>query len=329
MEESNPKKRKRIEKDPILIVFDMNGVLISRAGERKKDVQLRNHLDTLLDTLWRLYPQVNVAVWSSMMSHNLIPLVQQAFGPRAADLAFVWDQQFCTSLYVKTMTKKLLRKDLKWLKGSPWSQYSPDHVLLIDDDPKKCGANPPGTSLHPATFAGEDDDDLLVISGYIEAMVKSDCRTVPEFVLANPYKNFGRDAAEQDFEGDPDFETVEVYQAEEQAWTAGRFVEELADGRIRVQIGEVDTKVVPAEHVRDLGSKETAAKVFAPPKDRPDDYEDVEVEEEPPTQKLMVAQSKPKPLPHPWQQRESRSQKGAFYYYNPHTGESTLKKPIA
>merc|ERR1719436_1945329 len=144
-----------------------------------------------IDTLWRHYPRLNVAVWSSMKSHNLHPLVHKAFGARATELAFVWDQDSCTTRWRKDMHKPLLRKDLEWLYSGMWAHHMPDHVLLIDDDEIKCEANPQGTAVHPTSFEGDDaDEELLRLAGYLEALAKSDCNSVPEFVLGNPFSEF-------------------------------------------------------------------------------------------------------------------------------------------
>jgi len=171
------------------VILDMNGVLMFRGTGDRKTATLRPHLETLMATLFNYPDQMLVAVWSSMMMHNLRPLVEQAFGERANDLAFVWDQASCTVCRVKGMHKPLLRKDLIKLRQSPVG-YIPGHVLLIDDDPIKCTANPKGTAVHPASFTGNWDDELLRLSGYLEALIQSDAVSVPAFVLAQPYDHF-------------------------------------------------------------------------------------------------------------------------------------------
>jgi len=157
----------------------------------------------LMATLFGYPDQMLVAVWSSMMMHNLMPLVEEAFGEHASDLAFVWDQSKCKFCHVPGMHKPLLRKDLIRLRQSPVG-YVQGHVLLIDDDPIKCTANPKGSAVHPASFTGEWDDELLKMSAYLEALVNSDAVSVPAFVLAQPYEDFevpGRPAASRGCKG--------------------------------------------------------------------------------------------------------------------------------
>lgn len=137
---------------------------------------------------------MKVAVWSSMMPHNLNPLVETAFHGYTDRLAFVWDQSCCTELWVPEMRKPLLRKDLVWLRDSEFAKHIPDQVLLIDDDPIKCTKNPKGTALHPSTW-GEDgnpdgDRELLRITSYIKALVKSASTSAREYVQSNPFEDY-------------------------------------------------------------------------------------------------------------------------------------------
>lgn len=177
---------------PVLVILDMNGVLLLRP-RGGKEAELRPHLSRLLATLDELVLSgaAKIAVWSSMMSHNLHPLVDTAFGESAANLEFVWDQQWCTEGWVEGMRKPLYRKDLHWLRDTWWREHLPDRVLLVDDDPIKCTSNPEGTAVHPASFTGLDGDtELLRLSAYLKALASSDCRSAREYVLANPYETF-------------------------------------------------------------------------------------------------------------------------------------------
>eukprot|EP00927_Polykrikos_kofoidii_P083736 TRINITY_DN8643_c0_g4_i1.p1 TRINITY_DN8643_c0_g4~~TRINITY_DN8643_c0_g4_i1.p1 ORF type:complete len:513 (-),score=101.08 TRINITY_DN8643_c0_g4_i1:192-1730(-) len=175
----------------LLVIFDMNGVLVLRAGSDRAKGSLRPYLDTLLTTLQDLSDRIKIAVWSSMMVHNLQPLVTLAFGPYADDLLFVWDQSQCTQRHQPGLGKPLLRKDLAQLRQTPWAGYAPEGVLLVDDDPIKCSANIAGTAVHPSKWQGDPSDcELLRLSAYLRAIAESDFDTVPKFVKANPWESF-------------------------------------------------------------------------------------------------------------------------------------------
>lgn len=175
-------------KSKILVILDVNGTLLVRTGTNKKNQKLRKHLDVLLSTLDKLKDRVIVGVWSSMMEHNLYPALHGALGQERTDnLAFIFDQAWCTHTRVKGMQKPLLRKDLFWLKQTRFANFMPKRVLLIDDDAIKCTKNPPGTAIHPSAFTGQVDDELLALSAYLENLASADCTSVSEYVLANPY----------------------------------------------------------------------------------------------------------------------------------------------
>mmetsp|Transcript_89440 Transcript_89440/g.251898 ORF Transcript_89440/g.251898 Transcript_89440/m.251898 type:complete len:301 (+) Transcript_89440:101-1003(+) len=275
-----------------LVILDMNGVLLVRRGQKRQNAELRPHLDTFLATLGRLSDagRVAVAVWSSMMAHNLYPLVELAFGARAAALEFVWDHDWCTQLRVPGMSKPLLRKDLVWLSQSPWADYAPDRVLLIDDDPIKCTANPMGTAIHPCSFVGtssedmgawevgygSEDSELLRVAAYLEALVESGCATVPEFVLSMPFETFTvepspakwprrascndaalagageeRRACAEDDEDASGSNSIEAYWPEDDTWLPAELVEVLPGGSMRIHWDGCES-VVPSDYVRGL-----------------------------------------------------------------------------
>jgi len=177
----------------VLVILDMNGVLIHRDQNKKKRGVLRPNMEAFLDELEKLQFRITIAVWSAMSSSNLQRLVLEVFGAeRAAKLAFVWDQQRCTVRQERHTHKPLFRKDLSRLKQTVYSDFVPERVLLIDDDPAKCTANPAGTVIHPLTFRGfpeemERDDELLRLSTYLKGLAESDCPSAREYVLDHPY----------------------------------------------------------------------------------------------------------------------------------------------
>ena len=188
-----------------LVILDMNGVLIHRAGRGAGGAQVRPHIEGL----WRLFEdsrgQLVPAIWSSMARHNLWPLVLRALGEeRAERLAFCWGQECCTPQHRGEGLRPVLRKDLSKLEGTPWGVYLPDSVLLVDDDPLKCSANEQGTAVCPKTFRGtggltaaRDDGELLKLAGYIRAL-SSNAGGVRSFVRSNPYHGWTEEPAGTD-----------------------------------------------------------------------------------------------------------------------------------
>lgn len=192
-----PWKRKadELRSPPVLVILDMNGVLLVRLTSNKAKAELRPYIEDFLATLFEeLSGRVVVAVWSSMMNHNLVPLVHQAFGHYASRLCFVWDQRCCTEKHVPGMHKPLLRKDMVRLQSTPFAAHVQGKILLVDDDAAKCVMNPANTAIHPQSFEGRSanaqDCELLRLSAYIKALVASGCRSVPEFVRAKPLDSF-------------------------------------------------------------------------------------------------------------------------------------------
>lgn len=175
-----------------LVIMDMNGVLMKRSGGGNQNVTMRPHLEEFLKVLSELSESFSVAVWSSMMMHNLEPLVNKVFGELAPSLQFIWDQNSCTKCWVPEMRKPLFRKDLAWLHSTPWASYMPDRVLLIDDDAIKCTANQEGTAIHPSSFEGcaEGDVELLHLAEYLKTLAETADNSVPAFVTSYTYDAF-------------------------------------------------------------------------------------------------------------------------------------------
>uniref|UniRef100_A0A7S4PTS8 Mitochondrial import inner membrane translocase subunit TIM50 n=1 Tax=Alexandrium monilatum TaxID=311494 RepID=A0A7S4PTS8_9DINO len=293
-----------------LVILDMNGVLLVRTGTKRQNAHLRPHIERFLATLWELRDHVTVAVWSSMVRRNLEPLVHQAFGEKSADLAFIWDQDWCTHCRVPGMHKPLLRKDLSRLRSTPWASYAPDHLLLVDDDPIKCTQNPAGTAVHPSSFTGasESDSELLRLAAYVQALASSSCGSVRQFVKSHPYDSFheelpveppckrlradvgGESAAAPSFAS---WEAVEAFSEEFDEWYPASVVQLLEDGSV---------------HIRWDGGDESTDSVLPP-------------------ESVRAAREQPAEGAQPWRRVESRTRAGVYYYYNDSTGETQVEPP--
>lgn len=261
--ELETKKRKKSKGKPeFLIVLDMNGVLILR--KTLKDANHRPYFEEFIEMLWSNYPRLNVGVWSSMMPHNLQPLVQAVFGERAKDLAFVYGQDWCHECWVEGMKKPLLRKDLVWLGQTEWhDHYWGNRILLVDDDPIKCTENEEGCAVHPLTWEGDmDDTELQRLGSYISALAQSDCTSVPEFTLQYPYENYSgapatpprakrarTNTSAASVEYYSAGEDVEAYWPDDGTWLPAKIVATERDGSVRIH-WDGSESIVPAEYVR-------------------------------------------------------------------------------
>ena len=89
------------------VIMDMNGVLMKRGGSGNQHVTMRPHLEEFLKVLSELSESFSVAVWSSMMMHNLEPMVNNVFGEFASSLQFIWDAWRCYGCRSLRKTEKL------------------------------------------------------------------------------------------------------------------------------------------------------------------------------------------------------------------------------
>lgn len=328
------------QKHPMLLILDMNGVLMKRNEADRTQAIFRPHTETFIERMWKLYPRVNVGVWSSMAAKNLNPWVDHAFGEKTKELAFIWDQTWCTKKEVAGMRKPLLRKDLVWLAGTEWAAYQPDHVLLIDDDPIKCTKNPKHTAVHPSSFDGVDDKDeeLLWLAEYIEALVRSDCPTVPQFVSSNPYHLFDMNAAKKERTyleavGDEDVNMIEVFMKDLGQWVShsAKDIQELPSGKVRIELRDGKELVVAAKYVRDVEEAEEPEA-----KKRKNDLalnkssslKVVSLGGNAEGDGAKAGDTGPSRLPAGWKLMRSRSDPGQTYYYNTETGESSFEAPL-
>jgi hypothetical protein len=137
-----------------LLIFDLNGIFLDR---ERDDVQKKPDFTVgrfkcykrpgIKRFLKWVHHHFDVAVWSSTMPHNTIPIVQNIWGKKMKDLKFVFSQNQCTHGGMMG-DKPALLKDLErvWTIF-PW--YNESNTLLIDDSPYKVINNPLYTSIHP------------------------------------------------------------------------------------------------------------------------------------------------------------------------------------
>ena len=91
-----------------LLIFDLNGIFLVRemgATKHKPNFTIGNFKCFVRPGVRKFLKWVHhhfdVAVWSSTMPHNTIPIVRHIWGKKMKDLKFIFSQRQCT--YTGTM----------------------------------------------------------------------------------------------------------------------------------------------------------------------------------------------------------------------------------
>ena len=225
-----------------LIILDLNGLLIHRIykdeyfkfkrlfeehynlgnlarPERKGNfaVWVRPHVKQFLSWLMEHF---HVAIWSSVLYHNISPIVETLLPDEheRERLLFWWNQEHCfceddltatdpkkSKSFYKRLTSVWDTVDIneRWLLNQPNNIDLRDHTLLIDDNKLKVRDNPIHTAIHPRPwklFELYDDnknirifkDDVLGDNGqlktWLEGLLNSN-ETVSKYVEKHPYND--------------------------------------------------------------------------------------------------------------------------------------------
>jgi len=144
-----------------LLIFDLNGIFLVRRRDTTPHkpnftigafkCYVRPGVKKFLK--W-VHHHFDVAVWSSTMPHNTIPIVQHIWGKKMKDLKFIFSQRQCTWTGSMPCGKPIFLKELQYVwEMFPW--YDETNTFLIDDSPHKVVNNPPHTSIHPTPLTFE------------------------------------------------------------------------------------------------------------------------------------------------------------------------------
>lgn len=170
---------KRPQREPKLIVLDLNGLLLYRRVAKDAasapppprpfdkragafHVWLRPHAASFLDFLLARF---HVAIWSSAQLQNVLPLLK-LLRPHDGDekFAFVWSQEQCTDTgesHPENVHRPLFLKETSKIFEDPAHAglFSAENTLLIDDDAYKAEHNLPGTCISPDPYEGETEEE--------------------------------------------------------------------------------------------------------------------------------------------------------------------------
>lgn len=139
-----------------LLIFDLNGIFLvrqKRGGPSHNPTFVVGNFNCYVRPgvkkfLKWVHHYHDVAVWSSTMPHNTLPIVKHIWGKKMKDLKFIFSQRQCTRVGTMDDGKPIFLKELKYVwEMFPW--YDETNTLLIDDSPYKVVNNPPHTSIHP------------------------------------------------------------------------------------------------------------------------------------------------------------------------------------
>jgi hypothetical protein len=221
-----------------LIILDLNGLLIHRVYKddyfkNKRLFEEQSNLGNIARpdrkgnfAVWFrpnvkqflswLMEHFHVAIWSSVLQHNISPIVE-ALLPNEHErsrLLFWWNQEHClvendptttdpkkAKSFYKCLTSVWDTVDIneRWLINQPSDSDLRDNTLLIDDNKLKVRDNPINTSIHPRAwklFELCDDglkifkDDILDDNGHLKQWLEGLLEwngTVIEYVEKNPY----------------------------------------------------------------------------------------------------------------------------------------------
>lgn len=137
-----------------LLIFDLNGVLVTRNRETKEIVP-RPGLKAFLD--W-CFQHFEVAFWSSGQKHNIGRIVFSAVGfKRVKRLLFLWGQDKCI---VHPEEKFVFKKPITKVWGK-FPGYNETNTFIVDDNPKKLEDNPESTWFVVETWNGVDSFDNI------------------------------------------------------------------------------------------------------------------------------------------------------------------------
>lgn len=178
-----------------LLIFDLNGVFVSRDRDNahKTPDFIVNNFNCYIRPGTRkflkwVHYHFDVAVWSSTMRHNTIPIIKNIWGKNMKHLKFIFTQEQCT--YNGKIDKKpiFLKKLVYVWEMFPWANYN--NTLLIDDSIYKCANNPEYTSIHPETFnhnVKRDTDNINAnLKPYLIKLLNSKI-SIPEFVCQTTF----------------------------------------------------------------------------------------------------------------------------------------------
>jgi len=155
----------------MLYIFDLNGCLVYREyipkNKKVKGLMVGRHrvivrpfAGEVMKWLWSQGHQV--AIWTSMIKRNAVPIIELIFGSSRSILAFEWYHEECVVFtgVGEEKGKPLMIKPLKKVR-----EIFPNfgcEMVMVDDSEEKLLANPPESNLVVKEFLGDLKDQEML-----------------------------------------------------------------------------------------------------------------------------------------------------------------------
>ncbi|KAI9299208.1 HAD-like protein [Neoconidiobolus thromboides FSU 785] len=190
---------KSVDRNKLVVVFDLNGVLIRRTSKDKR-VILRPWLQALLDYCDQNY---NVIFWSSVMPASMLQILIKILPNYKQKLVRIYTRNHCTlsgRYNSKCDTIKNLEKlweDLNF-EFNDKNLFNDKNTIIVDDSIIKCKLQPNNQivpDIYQRDIAGEQDTELHYLKHYLNYVNEEYHKNVKLFDVKKiikqvPFANF-------------------------------------------------------------------------------------------------------------------------------------------
>jgi len=221
-----------ISRKRILFILDLNGTLLHRLTKSELVIKAREHPQSRssdcivngnpiyfrsghLKFVEGLFELGEVAVWTSAMPKNALPMTRNVFGSLYERLLFVWTQNECEVQWISGAHKPDFKKSLtKVWKAYP--EYGETTTIMIDDSPNKLREHPKNLLAIPEFLVTErevdhtKDEVLIELYEYLVRFVNRK-ESVGEYLMKQPFLKGNRERKEEgkkEAEGEKEKEKV-------------------------------------------------------------------------------------------------------------------------
>jgi hypothetical protein len=204
----------------LLIIFDLNGTLISRVSRQlekklakvnpfcpgyydfmfeKTQCYLRPHWEKFLEQI-ESNPNISIGIWTSAQKKNADGMTSNLFSNHNKPIEFILDRSHCLNAPMNIKTNNVI-KDLNWLfqdetlsKSGKWNAKN---TIIVDDTSTKAKRNPRNLLLIDEytvldkTFDCKNDIELLKLLAWVEKLEErmGDCGDIRTVIELFPLKN--------------------------------------------------------------------------------------------------------------------------------------------
>ncbi|CAO3613477.1 unnamed protein product [Cunninghamella blakesleeana] len=178
-----------ISKEKQLLILDLNGTLVSRAGRNPTtSLFVRPYDKEFFDYI---FSHFYVIVWSSAQPHNVKKMCK-IFGKYEDKLQLIWTRDHFGLTTKESQSKIITIKDLRKI----WQhlpQFNATNTVLIDDSPKKTILQPYNHIIiaefdhHDQTFKNQGENELFYVKDYLGKLKYQD--NISNYIFQHPYQS--------------------------------------------------------------------------------------------------------------------------------------------